>query len=174
MTVFETARLIVRRFTEGDAEAFFRLNGDPEVTRYIRPAKTRADCDAFLLENIRYAREHAGYGRWAVEERISREVVGSFALIPLGDSGSMQLGYALLPPYWGRGYATELARAGLDYVFEQTDLNEVYAQAEAENGASCRVLLKAGFEQAGRIREDGRDLVRYRFGRQTWNVRGSQ
>ena len=76
--------------------------------RYIRSAKTKEECDEFLLQVIAYSETEKLFGRWAVEDKFSKEFVGSFAIIPVEGKEQMQLGYALLPEHWGKGYATEL------------------------------------------------------------------
>ena len=55
MIIFETERLVVRRFSENDHDNFFSVNGSEEVMRYIRPAKTKEECDEFLLQVIAYS-----------------------------------------------------------------------------------------------------------------------
>jgi ribosomal-protein-alanine N-acetyltransferase len=160
MIVFETARLKVRRFSQMDEEIFFALNGNDAVMRYIRPAKSRAECSVFLMENITYCEREKIYGRWAVEDKITSEFVGSFAIIPVpGKEEQIQLGYALLPAHWGKGYATELSRAGIDYVFDKTPVDLLYAYTRAENLSSQKVLVKAGFNYSAADSDETGELV---------------
>ena len=149
MLIFETKRLLVRRYTECDKDHFFSLNGNEEVMRYIRPVKTREECDEFLLQVIAYSEAEKLFGRWAVEDKLSKEFVGSFVIIPVEGKDQMQLGYSLSPEHWGKGYATELTIAGLHYVFAKTPINPIYAYTEAPNTSSQNVLLKAGFRPNG-------------------------
>ena len=144
--IFETERLIVRQYVfDIDADNFFHLNGDEEVVRYIRPAKTREESLFFLKEVIADYLVRPFMGRWAVDDKMTGEFIGSFAFIPVDGTEDSQLGYALLKKNWGKGYATELMREGIRYVFEKTSLNEVYGNTEAANIASQKVLLKVGF-----------------------------
>ncbi len=163
MIIFKTKRLIVRQYRLSDAGNFFSLNGDEEVMRYIRPAKNREESDAFLKYNISLAAKTPQYGRWAVMEKESGRFVGSFAVIEVEDTDKMQLGYALLPFAWGKGYATELTLAGLEYVFAKTDLQVIYAYTEQRNHPSQKVLLKARFMQNGSKTENGKELVEFAF-----------
>ena len=163
MIIFETKRLIVRRYELTDADNFFSLNGDEEVMRYIRPAKSREESDAFLKYNIAFANELPLYGRWAVEEKDSNDFVGSFAVIPVDNSTNMQLGYALLPKAWGKGYATELTLEGLKYVFSKTDLQTIYAYTEGPNIPSQKVLLKCGFKHLQNKIEGGKEVCEFVF-----------
>jgi [ribosomal protein S5]-alanine N-acetyltransferase len=159
--VFETARLLVRHYTEEDADNFFLLNSDPDVMRYIRPVKSREDTDLFFAEVIQYSKDHPEYGRMAVNEKLSHIFVGSFAVIPLENTIHMQLGYSLLPAYWGKGFATELTKAGLAYVFTQTNLEEIFGVTESENVDSQKVLLKSGFTRHSNVMEGTKELYRF-------------
>jgi RimJ/RimL family protein N-acetyltransferase len=161
--IFETERLLVRPYTEVDQENFFQLNGDAEVMRFIRPIKTKEECEQFLLQVIAAAIATPLYGRWAVHTKATGEFIGSFAVIPVENADQMQMGYALLPQHWGKGYATELTRAGLEYVFSKTPLEVIYGYAEVPNIASQKVLLKCGFKSIGQIFEREKELVGFVF-----------
>jgi len=144
--IFETDRLLVRQYEfDRDTENFFLLNGDEEVVRYIRPAKTREECDAFLLKIIESVKANPLMGRWAVDDKLTGEFIGSFSFLPIEGTEDNHLGYALLKKNWGKGYATELMREGIKYVFTKTSLNEVYGITESANIASKNVLTKVGF-----------------------------
>lgn len=159
--IFETDRLIVKRFTKNNQEEFYKVNGDVVVMKYIRPAKSRSETDAFLLEVIDYYNQTKIFGRWGVWNKTSNEFVGSFALIPVEQSDKMQLGYALLPSQWGLGFATELTRAGISYTFQQTPLQEVYGYAEKDNLASIKVLEKCGFKYKDQKSEGSKIILEY-------------
>lgn len=162
--LFETERLMVRHYTKDDGDNFFLLNGDEEIMRYIRPAKTREEADQFLAEILQKIEENPSVGRWAVEEKYTGVFVGSFAFIPIeGKADKMQLGYALLKQNWGKGYATELTVAGLQYVFTKTTLAEIFAITEVLNTASQKVLLKAGFTFHSTYQEGAKELFQYVF-----------
>lgn len=161
--IFQTERLLVRTYTETDEENFFALNGDENVMRYIRPAKTREESNAFLREVMAYNEREKLYGRWAVDDRHKKEFVGSFAIIPVEGKEQMQLGYALLSQHWGKGYATELTKEGLNYVFTKTDIDPIYAYTEGPNLSSQKVLLKAGFQSTGLSMEGEKEVAGFIF-----------
>lgn len=162
-TVFTTGRLIVRFYNNDDSDNFFLLNGDEEVMRYIRPAKTRDESDQFLQEVIHQYSERAGMGRFAVNEKDTGIFVGSFALLPVEGEDKCHLGYALLPDHWGKGYATELAREGLNYFFTNGSYPEIYGYTETANKESQKVLLKAGFTFDSIKEEKGKELIIFIF-----------
>lgn len=146
MIIFETERLLVRAYDfELDADDFFLLNSDEEVMRYIRPVKSREECNVFLKEIIAKDADGEGMGRWAAVQKENNQYIGSFAIIPIENTSLIQLGYALVKPSWGKGYASELTRGGLKYYFSNTEASEIYGVAETPNIASHRVLLKNGF-----------------------------
>ena len=145
--VFETERLLIRQFTKDDYENYFILHGDPQVMQYIRPAEDREACDKRFEDTILNIPAHDYLGRWAVNEKESGRFVGCFVICPIPkQEDRIQLGYSFIPEVWGRGYATEASKAGVEYFHNQTPLTELYAVTETANTASENVLVKVGFQ----------------------------
>lgn len=162
MNLIESERLSVRHYTMDDAYNFFRLNGDEEIMRYIRPAKNREETDEFLQQIIqRYQTEPLNL-RLALLEKTTGTFIGSFAIIPLEGTPDTQIGYALLKEYWGKGYATEIVQVGLKYVFDILKLPIIFAVTRIENVSSQKVLLKNGFVFDKEFKEGDKDLYLYR------------
>ncbi|HEY5771706.1 MAG TPA: GNAT family N-acetyltransferase [Chitinophagaceae bacterium] len=160
--IFETERLIVRQYEfETDTENFYLLNGDDDVMRYIRATKSKEECDVFLKKAIESYKINPLMGRWAADEKVTGKFVGSFAIIPIEGSEDIQLGYAFLKEYWGKGFASELTKAGLDYYFKKTNADHIYAIAEEGNIASHKVLLKNSFVPDGTKKEDDKELLKF-------------
>jgi ribosomal-protein-alanine N-acetyltransferase len=160
--VLETLRLIIRQYTMEDAADFFALNSNADVMRYIRPVKTRKECDAFLRDNINFYELYPKLGRWAAFEKKTSKFVGSFAIIPIEEeSENIQIGYALMPSEWGKGFATELVHYGKKYFFDSYSAETLYAITEQLNIASQKVLLKCGFEQSGVLISGTKELLRF-------------
>lgn len=163
---FETDRLIVRDLNPGDMDHFFLLNGNEEVMRYIRPVKTKAESDAQFEQIMALGPSVPANGRWAVVEKASDRFIGSFAIIPIPfDPEKTQLGYSLIPEYWGRGLATELTIAGLHYFLTHTSIPEIFGVTETPNTASQKVLLKAGFAFHHKEVQEGKELMIYSYQR---------
>ncbi|MCX6316590.1 MAG: GNAT family N-acetyltransferase [Bacteroidetes bacterium] len=160
MILFETERLVVRTFTAGDYDHYYSLQGNPDVMQYIRPPRTREESDTFLRDKILAADPTDYKGFWAVEEKLSGTFVGCFVIIPIPDEPEKtQMGYSFLPAFWGKGYATEVAKRGMTYFYEQTPLNEIYGVTEQPNIASQKVLLKAGFQPHTSKMEGEKELL---------------
>jgi len=160
--IFETERLIVQRYVfKKDADNFFALNGNEEVMRYIRAVKSREECDEFLKQNIEAYKTNPVLGRWAVYEKATSGFVGSFAIILIEGTKDIQLGYAFTKENWGKGFASEVTKAGLNFYFRNSNADHIYAIAEDENLVSHKVLLKNGFVPDGTKAEDGKELLKF-------------
>lgn len=165
MRLIESERLYVRYLETGDLDNYYRLNGDEEIMRYIRAPKNREETEVYLKEVMeRYSLETIDW-RLALLEKGTDTFVGSFAIIPLENTNDLQLGYSLLKEYWGRGYATEITKAGMDYAFNVLGLSLIYGITEAGNIASQNVLLKCGFVLEKTATKDGRQLNLYKVTR---------
>ncbi len=155
MSVFpiETARLLIRPFekTDEDIAAIHKLFSDPEVVKYI--GGVLSDTIEKTIERVvRWIgfQEQYGYSCWAVIEKSSGDVIGDCGLFPLENKGpEVELGYDFRRDCWGKGYATEAARACLDYGFNELKLDYIIAVVFPENIASRRVLEKCGMTQRG-------------------------
>lgn len=160
----ETPRLLIRPFekTDGDVAAMHALFSDPEVVKYIggnldTPERTRER----VMRWIGF-QEELGYSCWAVIEKSSGEVIGDCGLSPLEYKGpEIELGYDFRRDCWGKGYATEAARACLDYGFKELKLDTIVAVVFRENVASCRVLEKCGMSEREMRHCYNHDLVFY-------------
>jgi RimJ/RimL family protein N-acetyltransferase len=149
MDPFETERLIVRQFTIDDADHFFLFNSSQQVMQYIRPVKTRAESDAFLEENFNLYLDGFPYGRMFVVDKLTGSFVGTFSILYLDGESDYHIGYALMPNYWGMGYASELVKYGTALFFERTKHSCLFAITQPENKASEMVLLKNKFSLSG-------------------------
>ncbi len=156
-----TARLLHRALTVDDAEAFFALNGNPDVMRHTGEP---------MLESVEAAREAlaaypdfdtVGYGRWGCVLRETGEVIGFCGLKYLDDLDVTDVGYRFLPEHWGRGLATEACRASVAYGFDVIGLERIVGLALPENVASHRVLEKVGMRADGAFDWDGEHVLRW-------------
>ena len=145
----ETERLVLRRFTEADADYLFDLDGDPEVMRFLTGGKTtprEAIREDTLPRFLRSYERFEGFGVWAAIERSTGDFLGWFEFHPPEGRGpgEAELGYRLRRSAWGKGYATEGSRALILKGFTELDVRRVVAETMAVNAASRRVMEKAG------------------------------
>lgn len=142
--ILQTSRLLLREFTPDDADSFYRLNSNPNVIRYTGDAafETVGAAKAFLESYGDYRLN--GYGRWAVIDKTNGEFLGWCGLKYDAHSNETDIGFRFFEKYWNEGYATESAKACVDYGFEQLGLTEIVGRAMISNTASIRVLEKIG------------------------------
>jgi ribosomal-protein-alanine N-acetyltransferase len=140
----ETERLILKQFSEEDAEYLFELNSDPDVTKYVGEGayKNIDDVRNFIRNYDQY--EKYGQGRLNIFSKQTGEYIGWCGLKYLADKEYTDLGYRLLKRHWGKGYATEAAIVCLDYGFKVLNLDKIIGTAMKENTASIKVFEKLG------------------------------
>lgn len=141
----ETGRLILRRLDEADADGLVELFNDGEVRRFIdvKDGYDRADA----LERIRDdAREwdELGHRVLAIEERDSARFAGRVLLYDWPQWGETEIGWTLVPGARGKGYATEAARAYVEWGFEQLGAPYFISLINVDNGPSRRVAERLG------------------------------
>jgi ribosomal-protein-alanine N-acetyltransferase len=151
MLIFTTTHFIVRQFTIADSEAFYLLNSNEAVLRYIRPIKNRDECVAFLNEQLQDYIIEPKIGRWYVADKATDCLIGTFSILYMQGDIDYHIGYALMPSEWGKGYASELLQAGVAYFFENFDKKQLFAITQPENIASEKVLAKVDFKLCGSI-----------------------
>jgi ribosomal-protein-alanine N-acetyltransferase len=172
----ETARLLLSEWSENNVALLARLSGDARVVRYIGTGERWSPETA--AEVSRAALEHwqaQGFGWRVALERRSAEPVGFAALNFVGEGTSglgareVEIGWWLLPSAWGRGFASEAARAMCEEAFTRLGVPSIVARLQPENVASARVAKRIGmtheFETTGR---HGEDVAVYRLLASDW------
>lgn len=170
----ETARLRLRPATAADVDAFHALWTDPAVRQFlwddvVIPRERAEEVVAASVECFETRR----FGTWAVIERASDRLVGFAGLRSAGaDGAEVELLYGLSPAYWGRGLATEAARAVLRYGFRALGLGRIVAATDAPNRASVRVMEKLGmtFERRERVGHLPYDQLHYAITREAFDA----
>lgn len=157
----DTERLVLRAATVGDADALYAMNSDPEVMRYTGEATPTSLADMRDRIAAYPDFERHGYGRWVCEEKSTGEVIGFAGLKYLEDFGVVDVGYRLRRAWWGRGLATEAARASVDFGLSTLGLTKIVAFVEPANAASIRVAEKLGMTLAGPFDYDGTPCLEY-------------
>jgi RimJ/RimL family protein N-acetyltransferase len=155
-----TARIALRELCASDLDDLVRLDCDPRVMRYIGDGSTltRAEVEERLQRSLGVYELYPGLGRWYALRRDTGAYIGWFVLNYVPKTIEVEVGYRLLPAAWGRGFATEGARALVRYGFDTLGLERIIGLTHPDNAASQRVLQKAGLQDAGWGRYYDRDL----------------
>lgn len=143
----ETNRLLLREWSDADAEVFAAINADPAVMEFFPSALNRARSDAFLAR-IRENMARDGYGLYAVEVKDGGQLIGFTGLArPNFDAPFMpatEIGWRLARRAWGNGYASEAAQAVIDRAFGTLGFDELVSFTAEWNLPSRRVMERVG------------------------------
>jgi ribosomal-protein-alanine N-acetyltransferase len=140
-----TERLRLVPFAARHFEAFAELHADPETVRHIGDGQPLDRVAAWLqLATLLGHWELRGYGVWAVEDAATGELVGRAGLLHPEGWPEAELNWMIAPSMRGRGYATEAARAALDFAFHELGFDRVISLVRPENAASGQVAAKLG------------------------------
>jgi RimJ/RimL family protein N-acetyltransferase len=179
----ETPRLLLRGWEARDLAPFAALNADPEVMAFFPATLSRAQSDALVERIEAHFRRHP-FGLWAVEVKGGAPFIGFVGLQIPGFKAAftpcVEIGWRLARPHWGRGFASEAAKAALGFGFETCGLDEILAFAVSGNERSRRVMDRIGmrwspdegFEHP--MLQAGHPLARhvlYRMDREAWAAR---
>lgn len=167
----ETERLVLRMLRESDTDAYAEMMADPEVVRFLG-GKPMSRAEAWRNMAMVLGHWHLrGYGFWAVEEKSSGELVGRVGCWrPEGGPG-LEVGWTLRRSSWGRGYATEAARAAVGYAFAALGQSRVLSLIAPDNVASIRVAERLGEKPVGEWEISGIKVILYGVGREEWEAR---
>jgi ribosomal-protein-alanine N-acetyltransferase len=173
--MIETERLILRRFVPADLPTLIAQRTDPEVARYIGGLELQQPVFIEKRLNDYFGNYEAlGFGMCAMIWKETGENIGWSGLQPLEDSGEIEVGYGMIPEFWGLGIGFECARAWLDYGFNTLGLGQIVAIAYEENTPSRRIMEKCGMTYTGIGRFHGMDLVQYAISREDFlNLNGN-
>jgi RimJ/RimL family protein N-acetyltransferase len=142
-----TDRLVLRRWTAGDLAPFAAMNADSRVMEHFPARLTREESDA-MAARIEARFDELGFGLWAVEIPNVVRFAGYVGLtVPRFESNftpCVEMGWRLAAEHWGHGYATEGARAAVEFGFQRLGLKEIVAFTVPANVRSRRVMEKVG------------------------------
>jgi RimJ/RimL family protein N-acetyltransferase len=151
--VIRTDRLRLRTWRESDRDAFALLNAAPEVTQDLGGPLDRVESDA-KFDRYAAAFERHGFCRWALED-LSGQFLGYAGVMPSRHGHPLgphaDIGWRLVREAWGRGYATEAAKASLRDAFERVRLKEVLAYTSADNVRSLAVIRRLKLQRAASL-----------------------
>lgn len=171
--MIQTARLILRRLADPDRAAFAAMAADPQV---MDPPMSRRDSDD-LLDQLAALWDADGFCYGAIERRSDASFLGMAGIAWTRPDAPLcpffELGWSLAPAHWGRGYATEAARAWIDHGFGPLALPEITVFADPANRRSLAVLSRLGLRPDG-LREEGTaesgPQLRFTLSRADWQA----
>lgn len=154
--VLATARLALRPWRDGDLPGFAAINADAQAMEFLPNRLTRAESDAWVARARAHFVRH-GFGPWAVAlaepagQAPEGTLIGFVGLFVPSFAAPftpcIEIGWRLAPAYWGRGYATEAARAALRFGFEQVGAAEIVAYTVPANARSQAVMRRLGMQR---------------------------
>lgn len=163
--VLETKRLILKQPTSFDFDELVRLRTDHQVMQYIGTGDIQTESQVKeFIENAKPYSDKYDLGFYSVYEKEKNNFVGQAGLFHLGfnvNQPDIELAYRLHKKYWNKGYATELAKALIDYGFSKFSFPKIVAIIHPENDRSRRVMEKAGMTYHGMIDFKGSKLPCY-------------
>jgi len=170
MTIMlETKRLIIKVPSEQDINDQYKLQSDPDVMQYIATGvRTREEVEKILHTAIKHYQKHK-FSLGSVFEKATGEFIGRAGLIYLAFDDTqpdIEVGYALLKPYWNKGYATEITKALLEWGFAHLNIVKLVAVTRPENEKSRRVLEKCGMHFVKMFQYNGIDVTYYEIYRE--------
>lgn len=161
MIIAETERLTLRRLTVDDAEFVFALLNEPSWLRFIgdKGVRTLEDARAYIENGPLAMYQRFGFGLYVTERRTDGVSMGMCGLIKRDGLDDVDIGFAFLPAYWGRGYAFEAAAAVMDYGRNVIGLTRIVAITAPDNESSARLLEKLGlrFDRMVRLSADAKE-----------------
>lgn len=146
-TLYKSNSIIVREFLPEDLDLFLTLLEDPEVTRYLPAVTPERYKQLFATALEDYSK--GLFSRWGIWDAVTNDFIGTCLARPFVEvPGQLEIGYTLAKAYWGKGIATAVSRALVEYCFTHTSVRDVVALTHLENIGSQKVLIKAGFSRA--------------------------
>jgi RimJ/RimL family protein N-acetyltransferase len=143
--VIETERLIMRSYKAADLEPYYEMMADPDITRYLFPGTPMSRLDAW--RSIAGMAGHwilRGHGQWALEEKETGEFVGRCGIIEPEGWPDKEVGWVLHKKAWGKGYATEAAKAAVEHGFNHLRLERIISLIQSGNTPSVAVAERIG------------------------------
>ena len=162
MHVLETDRLLLRRLTIADAGFILALVNEPSYLRFIgdKGVRTLEDARQYILTGPVASYERFGFGLYLTALKESEVPIGVCGLIKRETLPDVDIGFAFLPAYWGKGYAYEAAAAVMAQARSRFALTRIVAITTPDNESSIKVLGKLGFrfERLVKLAEDSEEL----------------
>lgn len=169
LQTFKTARLIAYPLAPCDGQDLLAMHQNASVMASLGGVKSESEAGQWLLDNLDHWKRH-GFGIWIFRDACDGQFVGRGGLrdVEVGGGREIELGYALLDKYWGKGFAIEMAREILQLGFDKYELKSIVALIDADNIRSRRVAEKLGFHFERNVAWKGFPAMLFRLRCQEW------
>lgn len=167
--MFETERLIIRKFTPEDLPWIIEVRTQPVINKYL--GGTALQNPEMITQRLDFyfdCYEKHGFGLCAMHWKETGELFGWSGLQPLGDTGEIEVGYGMKHEFWGKGIGFECAKAWLDFGFKEKNLERIVAVASPENVGSWRIMEKLGMTREKYAEHYGMHCVFYAISKEDY------
>lgn len=164
--ILETERLVLRKFGPDDAPFILNLLNTPGWLQFIgdRHIKTLEDAKGYIVNAPLYLYHKLGFGPYVVQLKDSSTPIGMCSLIKRDTLEDVDIGYALLPEFLGKGYAYEATQATMDYAGQALGIKRLIAVTNTDNEQSVKLLRKLGFDFEKKVKFPDEDKELLQFG----------
>ena len=154
--LFQTQRLFVTKWKEGDLDSLYELFNDAAIKECIVPNLTMEETIHIFQIQLTGYESSFPFGRYFIVEKESLEKIGLFLLKEMKDG--IEIGYSLKKEHWNKGFATEIVRESITWIQELKKFDTVYAITATDNINSQNVLIKSGFTRQENFLENGKEM----------------
>lgn len=166
---FETERLLLKPTMEEDAELIYQLMNTPKFIQYVgdRGLRTIEDAKTFIQQSILPQLRHLGFSSYTLITKSDTTKIGTCGLYDRTGVDGIDIGFGLLPPFEGKGYAYEAANLLLSKAFDVFELHTVKAITSKDNLASQALIEKLGLERVGTttLPNESKEILLYSLSR---------
>ena len=152
----ESERLIFRKFDKKDAPRLYQIRSNPKVMEYMDNISLKSIEEAkFLIKSFKYDFKQQKGISWAITDKQTNLLIGSFAFWRMVKQHCRaEIGYSLLPEYWGKGFMTETFETLIEFGFGKMHLHSIEANVNPQNQNSIKMLERIGFKKEAYFREN--------------------
>ena len=156
--IFETERLYVTKWKPRDLNALHELYNDAAIKEFILPKLTMAETRSIFENQLSHYSGHTPYGRYFIVEKLSNKFIGILLFKKDNKKAGVEIGYSIIKNYWKCGYATEVVKESIAWLFESKGFTSIYAITGSRNENSKNVLVKCGFLPEKEFIENGEEM----------------
>jgi [ribosomal protein S5]-alanine N-acetyltransferase len=156
--IFETKRLYVTRWHPRDLNALHELYNDIAIKEFILPKPSLEETRHIFENQLNLYRSHFPFGRYFIVEKRSEKFIGLLLFKKGNKKTGIEIGYSLIKSEWHKGYATEIVKESIAWIFDQDRFLSISAITELRNESSKNVLLKCGFHSEDNFMQNGEEM----------------